>query len=117
LLLLLLLPTAAAAYCCCCTLLLLLLPTAAATTAAYVEVLATAGVDYSFVGDYRAFTEGDYGRLAEPNGAVRVRTLRRGLPKGAYTEEELDYGQIDVLPASVSVTSRTATDLNDDAGR
>jgi hypothetical protein len=90
-------------------LLLLLLPCAA-------DVLATAGVDYAFVGDYSAFTQGDYGRLIDPDSSLRQ--TPGGAPDDAYGEAESDYGQLSTFPDSlVIVTSRTDTTLDDDVGR
>jgi hypothetical protein len=89
---------------------------AAAAAAAPEDVLATAGVDYSFVGDYSAFTEGDYGRLINPRSSLQQG--QRPAPRGAYTEAERDYGQISIFPdSSEIVTSRTGTTLDNDAGR
>ncbi|WIA35719.1 hypothetical protein OEZ86_004121 [Tetradesmus obliquus] len=79
------------------------------------DVLATAGVDYAFLGDYSAFTQGDYGRLIDPNTGQR--RVIGPAPQDAYGEAESDYGQIGGLDSSLTVTSRTATTLDDDAGR
>jgi hypothetical protein len=82
----------------------------------FADVLATAGVDYAFVGDYRAFTQGDYGKLIDPNSSIRQ--TPGGAPEEAYDEPATDYGQISgFLDSSVIATSSTDTTLDDETGR
>jgi hypothetical protein len=68
------------------------------------------------VGDYSAFTQGDYGRLIDPDSSIRQ--TPGGAPEDAYGDAESDYGQISTFPdSSVIVTTRTDTTLDDDVGR